>query len=112
VRNLTEEMAPPPIPTPDRPADKEPLRSSPPDQSDATSIIQRVSGLTIGEVDRIIQQLQKVRTFLVSEEERMRQEMADYLKLTQSTISSTKTMSETIANLGLVAMDVGKKTNP
>jgi hypothetical protein len=100
VRNLGEEMSPPPIPTPDRPADKEPVNSSPPDQSDAISIIKRVSGLSIGELDKIIQHLQKVRAFLVSEEDRMRREMAEYLKLTQSSISSTKTMSEMLANFG------------
>jgi hypothetical protein len=102
VRTLTEEMSSSPIPTPDRPADKGPVSSSPPDQPDATSIIQRVSGLTIGELDKIIQHLQKLRTFLVSEEERMRREMAEYLKLTQSSISSTKAMSEVLANLGSV----------
>jgi hypothetical protein len=100
VRNLTDEISPPRIPTPDRPADKELVSSNPPEQSDATSIIQRVSGLTIGELDRIIQQLQKVRTFLVSEEERMRREIAEYLKLTQSSINSTKAMTEVIANFG------------
>jgi hypothetical protein len=100
VRNLTDEMSPPPIPAPDRPADKEPVSSIPPEQSDATSIIQRVSGLTIGELDKIIQHLQKMRAFLVGEEERMRREMAEYLKLTQSSISSTKAMSEMLANFG------------
>ena len=100
VRNLTDEMSPQRIPTPDRPGDKMLVSSNPPEQSDATSIIQRVSGLTIGELDRIIQQLQKVRTFLVSEEERMRREIAEYLKLSESSISSTKAMSEMLANFG------------
>jgi hypothetical protein len=109
VRNLTEEMSSPPEPATDRPVDKE--RVSSPDQSDATSIIQRVSGLTIGELDKTIQELQKVRGFLVSEEERMRREMADYLKLTQATISSTKAMAESIANIGSVVADAGKKPN-
>jgi hypothetical protein len=109
VRNLTEEMSFPPVPAKDRPVDKE--RVSSPDQSDATSIIQRVSGLTIGELDKTIQELQKVRGFLVSEEERMRREMADYLKLTQATISSTKAMGESIANIGSVVADAGKKPN-
>jgi hypothetical protein len=109
VRNLTEEMSSPPEPATDRPVDKE--RVSSPDQSDATSIIQRVSGLTIGELDKTIQELQKVRGFLVSEEERMRREMADYLKLTQATISSTKAMGESIANIGSVVADAGKKPN-
>jgi hypothetical protein len=83
-----------------------------PDQPDAIAIIQRVSGLTVGELDKTIQELQKVRGFLVSEEERMRREMADYLNLTQATISSTKAMAESIANIGSVVADAGKKPNP
>jgi hypothetical protein len=110
VRSLTEEMSSPPSPATDRPADNERVHSSAPDQSDATSIIQRVSGLTIGELDKTIQELQKVRGFLVSEEERMRREMADYLKLTQAAISSTKTMAESIAHFGSVLTDT-KKAN-
>jgi hypothetical protein len=70
--------------------------------TDAIAIIQRVSGLSIGELDRTIQRLQQLRDFLLSEEERMRREMAEYLKLTQSAISSTKAMSEMIANFGSV----------
>jgi hypothetical protein len=111
VRDLTERMTIPPPPAESRPANNEPASSSAPDQPDAIGIIQRVSGLTIGELDKTIQELQKVRGFLVSEEERMRREMADYLKLTQSTVSSTKAMAEAIANIGSVVADAGKKPN-
>jgi hypothetical protein len=104
-------MTIPPPPAESRPANNEPASSSAPDQPDAIGIIQRVSGLTIGELDKTIQELQKVRGFLVSEEERMRREMADYLKLTQSTVSSTKAMAEAIANIGSVVADAGKKPN-
>jgi hypothetical protein len=105
VRHLTEEMSsasPPPV---DRPAESDRVSSSTPDQSDAIAIIQRVSGLSIGELDKTIEELQKVRGFLVSEGERMRREMADYLKLTQSAMSSTKAMSEAIANFGSVVAE-------
>jgi hypothetical protein len=44
VRNLTEEMSSPPLGTTDRVTDKERVSSGAPDQSDATSIIQRVAG--------------------------------------------------------------------
>src|SRR4051812_16216189 len=87
VRNLTEQMASPPPPLERRPPDHEGASSGVPDQSDVTAIIQRVGALSVGELDKIIQELQKVRVFLVSEEERMRREMADYLKLTQATVS-------------------------
>jgi hypothetical protein len=111
VRDLTEELSSPPLPAADRPAEKERGGPSVPDQPDAISIIQRVSGLSMGELDKTIQELQKVRGFLVSEEERMRREMTDYLKLTQAAISSTKAMAETIAHFGSVVAESGKKPN-
>jgi hypothetical protein len=100
VRNLAEQIASPPASKDDRPADTEPVTT--PDRSDAIAIIQRVGGLTIGELDKTIQGLQQLRAFLASEEERMRREMEEYLKLTQSSISSMKAMSEMIANFGSV----------
>jgi hypothetical protein len=109
VRGLTEQMAiPAPPPTEDRPVVNEPVNSSAPDQPDAIGIIQRVSGLSIGELDKTVQELQKLRGFLVSEEERMRREIGDYLKLAQSTVKSTKAMGETIAHVGSVAAAAGK----
>ena len=110
VRHLTEQMAiPTPPPTEDHPAAQEPVSSAAPDQTHAIAIIQRVSGLSIGELDKTIQELQKLRAFLVSEEERMRQEMADYLKLSHATINSTKTMAESIAHFGSVLEGRGQK---
>ncbi len=111
VRHLTEEMSSPPPPPADRLADNDRVSSGALDQSDAIAIIQRVSGLSIGELDKTILQLQKVRDFLVSEEDRIRREMADYLKLTQSAIVSTKAMTETMAHFGSMVADVGKKSN-
>jgi hypothetical protein len=100
VRGMTDEIIPPPPPA-DMLADKERVASpSAPEQPDAIAIIQRVGGLSIGELDKTIQRLQQVRAFLVNEEERMRREMAEYLKLTQSAISSTKAMTEVIAKFG------------
>jgi hypothetical protein len=113
VRHLTEHMAiSAPLPTEGRPAPHEPASATVPDQTDAIAIIQRVSGLSIGELDKTIHELQKVRAFLVSEEERIRREMADYLKLTHAAINSTKTMAESIAHFGSVLGDAGKRSDP
>jgi hypothetical protein len=107
LRDLANQIPIPPPPTQDRPADNERVSSNVPDP-DPSAIIQRVSELSISETDRIIQELQKLRGFLVSEGERMHREMADYLKLAQSTISSTRVMSETIPT---VVANAGKETN-
>jgi hypothetical protein len=101
VRSITDEMLIPPPPPADMLADKDRVTSqNASEQPDAIAIIQRVGGLSIGELDKTIQRLQQVRAFLVNEEERMRREMAEYMKLTQSAINSTKAMTEVIANFG------------
>ena len=107
LRELATQIPIPPSPTQDRSADNERVSSNVPDP-DPSSIIQRVSEFSISETDKIIQELQKLRGFLLSEGERTCQEIADYLKLTRSTISSTKAMSEAIKT---VVGDAGKETN-
>jgi hypothetical protein len=111
ARHLTEEMSSPPPPPVDMFADKARAASTASDQPDAIAIIQRVSGLSIGELDKTIQELQNVRNFLVSEEERMRRDIAEYLKLTQSSIRSMRAMSANIANIGSVISDAAKAPN-
>jgi hypothetical protein len=104
-RNMAEQIPTPSPPAQDRPSDNERVSSNIPDP-DPSAIIQRVSQLSIDETDKIIQELQKLRGFLLSEGERMRREIADYLKLAQATISSTKAMSETIPPM---TVDAGKE---
>jgi hypothetical protein len=111
VRHLTEEMSSPPPPPVDMFAERERATSMASDQPDAMAIIQRVSGLSIGELDKTIHELQKVRDFLVSEEERMRREIAEYLRLNQTSISSMRAMSANIANIGSVISDAVKAPN-
>ena len=111
VRGLSEQISSPPPTQDDRRSDEQPLNSNPPDQSGAIAIIQRVSGLSIGELDKTIGELQKARSFLASEEERMRREMAEYLRLTQAAVSSTKSMAEFIARFGSLVTDAGNKPN-
>lgn len=107
--DLAEQLPIPP-PTQDRRAGNERVTSNVP-HPEPNSVIKRVSELSISEVDKIIQELQKVRGFLASEGERMRREIADYLNLAQSTVSSMKTMSETISNVGSVVADAVRTTN-
>jgi hypothetical protein len=109
LRDLTEQMSS--APTQEiRPADNERVSASVPDQlPDPALVIQRVGELSITEMDKTILELQKVRAFLVSEGERMRREMAEYIKLSQASIASTKAMSENIANFGSVVAEAGKK---
>jgi hypothetical protein len=56
-----------------------------------------MSGLSLAEMDRTIQELQKARNFLRNERERMRLEMAEYLRMTQAAMGSAKAVSASIA---------------
>ena len=76
--------------------------------SDLNAFLERVSGLSLAEIDRSIQELQKARNFLRNERQRMRQEMAEYLRLTKAAVSSSKAVSASIASFGTLAGEVDK----
>jgi hypothetical protein len=76
--------------------------------SDLSALLDRVSGLSLAEMDRSIQELQRARNFLRNERERMRQEMAEYLRLTKAAMGSSKAVSASIASFGTLAEEVGK----
>ena len=77
--------------------------------SDVSTLLERMSGLSLAEMDRTIQELQKARNFLLNERERMRQEMAEYLRLTQAAMGSAKAVSASIASFAddMPARNVG-----
>jgi hypothetical protein len=76
--------------------------------SDLNGILERASGGSLAEMDKTIQELQKARNFLLSERERMRQEMAEYLRLTRAALGSSRAVSASIAGFGALAGEVGK----
>ena len=74
------------------------------------TLLERMSDLSLAEIDKSIQELQKARNFLLNERERMRQEMAEYLRLTQTAMGSAKAVSASIASFGTVAEEVDKNS--
>jgi hypothetical protein len=56
-----------------------------------------------------IQELQKARNFVRNEKERLRLEIAEHLRLTQAAMGSAKSVSASVASLGRVAEDFGKR---
>jgi hypothetical protein len=76
--------------------------------SDVSTLLERMSGLSLAEMDKAIQELQKARNFLRNEKERLRLEIAEHLRLTQAAMGSAKAVSENIARFGTVAEDFGK----
>ena len=67
-----------------------------------------LSGLSLAEMDKAIQELQKARNFLRNERERLRLEIVEHLRLTQAAMSSAKAVSTSVATFGTVAGDFSK----
>jgi hypothetical protein len=76
--------------------------------SDVSTLLERMSGLSLAEMDKAIQELQKARNFLRNERERLRLEIVEHLRLTQAAMGSAKAVSASVASLGMVAEDFGK----
>lgn len=60
------------------------------------SVIQRVSSVSIAEIDRVIGELQTMRDMLRAEGERVQREIAGYANLSQAALASMKIMSESL----------------
>jgi hypothetical protein len=60
-------------------------------------LIERVSGASVEEIDRVIDELQKMRGVLVAEGERIRREITGYAGLSQSAMTSLKIIADSLA---------------
>jgi hypothetical protein len=67
--------------------------------TDVNSLIQRVAGVSLDQLDDAIMELRQLRDFLHSEGERIRREISGYLQLNHIAIDSTKSIVENIAQL-------------
>jgi hypothetical protein len=79
------------------------LRRNPDTDSDivannVSSLLQRVAGTSMQEIDRLIADLQSLRETLSTEGERVQREIARYATLSQSAMQSTKIIGESIAH--------------
>lgn len=62
-----------------------------------SSLLDRVSGSSVGEIDRLISDLSSVRDFLHSEGERVQREIASYAQLSQVAMTSVKIIAESMS---------------
>jgi hypothetical protein len=70
----------------------------PPVADGLASLLQRVAGGSLREIDRLIAELRTLREKLQNDETRVRRAIAEYTTLSQSTLHSTKVISECLAN--------------
>ena len=60
------------------------------------SVIERVSGASVAEIDRVITELSRVRDMLRSEGERVQREVAGYATLSQAAMTSMKIIADSV----------------
>jgi hypothetical protein len=67
-------------------------------KDDLASLLQRVAGASTREIDNLIAELQTLREKLQSDGARLQRETVEYASLSQSTLQSTKVISECLRN--------------
>lgn len=63
-----------------------------------STLLQRVAGTSVQEVDRLITELQTLREMLQREGARVQREITEYAHLSQSAMQSTKIIAESLAH--------------
>ena len=61
------------------------------------SLIQRVAGASVLEIEKLIAELQRLRDFLRSEGDRVQREIAGYVQLSDAAMKSTKIIADSVA---------------
>ena len=62
-----------------------------------SSLIQRVAGISLSEIENLVQELESLRDVLHTEGQRVQREIAGYAQLSQAAIKSTRMISENVA---------------
>ena len=66
--------------------------------SNINSLLQRVAGTSIQEIDKLIAELQTLRDRLTNEAARVQREIVEYATLSQAAMQSTKIIAESISS--------------
>jgi hypothetical protein len=66
--------------------------------SNINSLVQRVAGTTLREIDMLLRELEGLRELLHAEGERVQREVAGYAQLSQAAMNSTRIISESMSN--------------
>ena len=66
--------------------------------SNISSLLQRVSGTSVQEIDKLIAELQTLREMLANEGARVQREIVEYATLSQAAMQSTKIIAESLGH--------------
>jgi hypothetical protein len=65
--------------------------------SNLNSIVQRISGTSVMEIERLIAELHTLRDYLLREGQRVQREITQYAQMSQAATKSTKIIAESLA---------------
>ena len=65
--------------------------------NNVNSLIQRVAGTSLAEIEHLITELERLRDLLHTEGQRVQREISGYAQLSQAAIKSTRVISENVA---------------
>ena len=66
--------------------------------SNLSSVIQRISGTSVSEIEKLIAELQELRDYLLNEGQRVQRAITEYVHLSQAATKSTRIITESLAN--------------
>jgi len=65
--------------------------------NNVNSLIQRVAGTSLGEIENLISELESLRDLLHSEGQRVQREISGYAQLSQAAMKSTRMIADNVA---------------
>ena len=65
--------------------------------NNVNSLIQRVAGTSLSEIEHLISELEDLRDLLHAEGQRVQRELSGYAQLSQTVMQSTRTIAENVA---------------
>jgi hypothetical protein len=77
-----------------------------------SSVIERVSGASVAEIDRVIAELSRVREMLRTEGERVQRELAGYANLSQAAMTSMKIIADSVTKWKSQGGPAGENQSP
>ena len=71
--------------------------------NNVNSLIQRVAGTSLGEIENLVSELESLRDLLHSEGQRVQREISGYAQLSQAAMKSTRMIADNVAQWKLAA---------
>jgi hypothetical protein len=96
VRNDIAYLRRPQVASPDTAPHTPPLDTSESTVNSVNSLIQRVAGTSLAEIEKLISELESLRDLLHAEGQRVQREISGYAQLSQAAMKSTRMIADNV----------------